>query len=639
MNRDAYTKRHQYSKFANASYVNYANNDTLAYLKEEFPNDDFKVLERNNNDVVILDESRNEIIISYRGTQQMSDWVEENSLIAFSAKGNSQTKRTRTAVALAHKYKTMYPNYKITLAAHSLGGGISMTVAQELDLEAYVYDPAVSRQHLLETEKGRINIYRPATGGIVSHFAPFMKDYSNTQVNDVDLCKGKNDSLVGIHSMEHNMDDRCTNRHKDFGNWIQSAKAIKNDLNTIAHHFQLPYAIIKGLKEKLESPDKAVREAFMASKYGKYAKGIERADEIMTNLMKKDRLQLDGFFDDLEWFNKSKAKFQSIHTKIKLHAERLGKEFNEYVHSYLKPMKTKYNKLNEKVNAYEARDGYIQYGESSETFEEFVKKYNGGERAGSWERGTKYDGHLHREWKAQGRELTQGELEAIAKEAGISKPFPPVKKPEPIPSHMSLEDRMDLMMKRDEAIQKAVQEEETYAKIISKLTTAGEKFAKASKTVTRVVDSIATPLIAVQGAYDVITADSVHEAITDGIFTLINTTQPELALATFVMDSVASKVGLPPDIMEKMVDKQVVEPATQAAKEVSHFAAEVVHKALGDNDLIKTPLGYRYRHGAATQEQKDHVNELNRRFYHRQERKAKNTLKDLGRGFSKVLGI
>lgn len=344
-----FSNRHIYSKYAYASYVNYNNEDVLEYLQEEFLNDNFEILERNNNDVVIMDSSKKEIIISFRGTQQTSDWVEENSRIALLRKGNTQTKRFQTAKHLVQKYKEQYPNYKIVLTGHSMGGMISFTLGQEFDVESHSYDPAISWYNVDRNHNGKYDnntnkqyIYRPEAGGLVSSLSRLLPKKNDIVVSHENTTKNT-DTVVGHHDLKDMYDDRNDdNRHSSLGSHINFLKSVMKDTQSaqllIGGTLQAPNLVYEGLRSspsqfslqilqnKLNLPLKAIKyvqHIFTEAPtiYGSIGKPYDKAlREAYAYLADIDNLNTFGwknFGTELEQgFNKVKQISQQIDNLI-----------------------------------------------------------------------------------------------------------------------------------------------------------------------------------------------------------------------------------------------------------------------------------------------------------------------------------
>lgn len=262
-----FSTRHRYSKYAELAYVNYRKGDTLGFLKQEFPDETFEQLETNDNDIVIMDKKRKEIIVSLRGTQKYSDWIEENSKIAFHPKGN-QTKRAETARSLTEKYIKEYPDYKVKVVGHSLGGGLGYTIARDLDVDAHLYDPAISMYNLTQKAGNATQyIYRPYVGNMVSLRAEGLRGKPGVVIDDVLPKKEHTKSLVDYHKLDH-YDDfgaREANKfdaHIGFARNVlenvrqatDSVKDLDNLITTgalpaIANKYKIPEQILDALKK------------------------------------------------------------------------------------------------------------------------------------------------------------------------------------------------------------------------------------------------------------------------------------------------------------------------------------------------------------------------------------------------------
>lgn len=312
-----FTNRHKYSKFANASYVNYNNEDVLEYLQEEFPNDNFEILERNNNDIVIMDETKKEIIISFRGTQQASDWVEENSRIALLRKGNTQTKRFQTAKSLVEKYQEEYPDYKIVLTGHSMGSQISFTLGQEFDVESHSYDPAISwynvdRNHngKYDNNKNKQYIYRPVAGGLVSSLSRLLPKKKNIVVQEVNTIKDTK-TIVDHHNLDSMYDDR-KDRHSTVGSHINFIKSVLKDTQSAQQFLggvlQFPLQALQVVNQPTQSFLRKFNKYTYTprvNKYGSIGHSVDDAYQFFADIDKLDPTGWKAMSKELTTVSKS----------------------------------------------------------------------------------------------------------------------------------------------------------------------------------------------------------------------------------------------------------------------------------------------------------------------------------------------
>lgn len=95
--------------------------------------------------------NKNEIVISFRGTDNLVDWIGANRQLVT----NSITLigQMNKGLKLAREVLRNNPDASIKLVGHSLGGGIAQYVASELNLHAVVFDPAPIAPALIKAGK------------------------------------------------------------------------------------------------------------------------------------------------------------------------------------------------------------------------------------------------------------------------------------------------------------------------------------------------------------------------------------------------------------------------------------------------------------------------------------------------------
>ncbi len=162
--------QHKYAKFMNNSYEYYSKKtikSTKGFRVDEFLSP-LKAKVRDN--LVLVNNAEREVVVSFRGTMNMNDWVLNAKL---GINKFRTTQRYKNAEKLVQDTFEKYPDYKVVLTGHSAGAYISMDLGQRYDLTSYNYDPAISFQQIAEQSKYINNstythIYRPVAGDVVS---------------------------------------------------------------------------------------------------------------------------------------------------------------------------------------------------------------------------------------------------------------------------------------------------------------------------------------------------------------------------------------------------------------------------------------------------------------------------------------
>ncbi|MCD7740430.1 MAG: DUF2974 domain-containing protein, partial [Candidatus Gastranaerophilales bacterium] len=97
-----------------------------------------------------------EIIIAYRGTNDIKDWIENDSGLVF----DKVPAQLYDALAFYFDVKSNYKDYKITLTGHSLGGSLAQITGAITNEETYTYNaPGVSK--LIESMPVKIDLNKP----------------------------------------------------------------------------------------------------------------------------------------------------------------------------------------------------------------------------------------------------------------------------------------------------------------------------------------------------------------------------------------------------------------------------------------------------------------------------------------------
>jgi len=162
--------QHKYAKFMNNSYEYYSKKPikpTKGFRVDESLSS-LKAKVRDN--LVLVNNVEKEVVISFRGTTNSYDWVNNAKLGMNKFRG---TARYKNADKLVQDTLEKYPDYKLVLTAHSQGGNLSMDLGQKYDLESHNFDAAISFQQVAEQPRyynnvERTFIYRPSIGDAVS---------------------------------------------------------------------------------------------------------------------------------------------------------------------------------------------------------------------------------------------------------------------------------------------------------------------------------------------------------------------------------------------------------------------------------------------------------------------------------------
>jgi len=178
-------EQHKYGHLAQAAYDRYnPKRPQYSFRKAEkwFPEfKDWRVdMELSDNPevgVVLVNDETGEYNVAYRGTDPKNpkDLATDSLIVA--GKGD-KSKRAKQAIKLFERARMKRPTYRGTTAGHSLGGFLSMLVADKFNVKGYHFDPAVFSEGIMRGMKGKgkelQTIFR-TTFDPVSAFSRFAK--------------------------------------------------------------------------------------------------------------------------------------------------------------------------------------------------------------------------------------------------------------------------------------------------------------------------------------------------------------------------------------------------------------------------------------------------------------------------------
>ena len=153
--RTAYSEAHQFAAIEGAPYALMANNaysaahsanfalpagwQIVAQFTQRSPSGlQYRVFAKADSDAASSSATNdappfNEIVLALRGTDELADWWH----------GNITGDQYQQSLALIDELRAKYPNSKLTVTGHSLGGGIALYLSMmRTQISAYVFNPS-----------------------------------------------------------------------------------------------------------------------------------------------------------------------------------------------------------------------------------------------------------------------------------------------------------------------------------------------------------------------------------------------------------------------------------------------------------------------------------------------------------------
>jgi len=191
---------------------------------------------------VFRNDTTKETVIAYRGTTTLSD-VKTDGHIAMGRE--KHTARYKRSEAVFEKARDKYDG-SIAVSGHSLGGGISLHVAEKYDVEGHHYNPAISATQVFSKDhydnKTTQRIYHTEIDP-VSVGAHVIGDHQPRRtVNKID-----NDPDHHAHALENFFNNRATRTDDN-----QNFKVRKENLKTTVERHQKHFKRLYDAYEKIQ---------------------------------------------------------------------------------------------------------------------------------------------------------------------------------------------------------------------------------------------------------------------------------------------------------------------------------------------------------------------------------------------------
>ncbi len=194
---------------------------------------------------VFHNSSKKETVIAYRGTSNLSD-VATDSHVAMGRERN--TARFKRSEAVFEKTRDKYDG-SIAVSGHSLGGSISMHIAEKFDVEGHHYNPAISPTQVFSKDhydnKTTQQIYHTELDP-VSVGAHVVADHQpRRKVHRID-----NDPDHHAHALENFFSDKATRTDDN-----QRFQVRKENLRTTVERHQKHFKRLYDAYQKVQDID------------------------------------------------------------------------------------------------------------------------------------------------------------------------------------------------------------------------------------------------------------------------------------------------------------------------------------------------------------------------------------------------
>ena len=246
-------QQHKYARLATASYF-YSEKEKVEELfnkmseLKDFELDDELSTEEHS---VFFNKTTNETVISYRGTTNLGDVKTDSHILMGREK---HTQRYQNSEAVYEKTRDKYRSSVITTTGHSLGGGISLHIAEKYDIQGHHFNPAISATQVFTTDhynnQSHQTIYRTKLDP-VSIGGEIIADHQQNRT----VVTVNNDENSHAHAMTNFYSDNAK-RTKDNKSFQVRKESLKTTINRHKTQFKRLYDAYKkaqNIEEYLDS--------------------------------------------------------------------------------------------------------------------------------------------------------------------------------------------------------------------------------------------------------------------------------------------------------------------------------------------------------------------------------------------------
>ena len=256
--------QHKYARLATASYF-YSEQEKVEELfnkmseLKDFELDDELSTEEHS---VFYNKTTNETVVAYRGTTNLDD-VKTDSHIFMGREKN--TERYKRSEAVYEKTRQKYD--KPITVGHSLGGGISVHVAEKYDTTGFHFNPAISATQVFSTDhyhnQSQQTIYRTKLDP-VSIGGEIIADHQPNRT----VVTVNNDENSHAHAMTNFYSDKAK-RTKDNKKFEVRKETLKTTINRHKSAFKRLYDAWKKAQDIEEYLDSINADTDILSKLPK----------------------------------------------------------------------------------------------------------------------------------------------------------------------------------------------------------------------------------------------------------------------------------------------------------------------------------------------------------------------------------
>jgi len=164
----------------------------------------FDILKNYSDDkCTVFTDNNHHVVVSVRGTDvtSMDDIKEDGRIVAGSS---MESPRTQHVMAIAQRLRADYPDSKLTLTGHSLGGRIAANVAVKLDVLAVTFNQGTTplASNYANIDNNHINVIHFTTAADLTSVSSLFNTNKHEKYIVVQPKKVSGNAITGNHSID-----------------------------------------------------------------------------------------------------------------------------------------------------------------------------------------------------------------------------------------------------------------------------------------------------------------------------------------------------------------------------------------------------------------------------------------------------